>query len=765
MTGTKVLDNPAPLYSLLGGNSAIVVASNAPDEIIRAAHVLKPRLGDLIQICDGTADEVKINAALTTATGGKVVLSEGTFNIAGSIIVPSGTTLEGSGWGTKIYRITSASGATITEDLDNSETGIDVSDGSLFTAGQTIKIDTEDFFIISIAGNTLTVNTRPHNGTTAAAHSSGAAVKYEGAVVRNINTMGLVSEVSSIVVRGLWIDAGDEDADVTQTSSPGIEIRKCNNSLVEGCWVQNTQGGHPSTSDMDTYRGIGIAIDDSDDCTVRGNFATACSHGAISLRNNCNNCHIEGNHIDTTDYEGIVVCNKTFGASSATGEGCSDITIIGNHVKDFGTAGSSMGIYVEDQATTGDGNPHLRINILGNSIKRVSAGTGSGIGIVRQSGTTFTNVFNTVNGNTINGTGKGIHLSYVGNCLVSNNNVIGIITYSGIGPANCKYITITGNTSNGALDSAAGNGININTCTYCVVSGNNVIENAAPQIYLFGTSTDNQIIGNNVVGVSDKQCIYLASSGQIRNEIAENKITSAGSGNSGHAIHLVSGADYNSILNNTIGDTNASGTPTKKAIDIFSDYNIIAGNKITSVSPANSFYYAIRLETGGDYNKVLNNDVRNGYKTAGIYNTGTGNEIYANAGYIAPGEIRTVSGSLTGGAQNAILFAQQNPEAQDCFVKKVVINITTADADAANIDCGIADDASYTNGGTEFFNDLAGETIKVNDSWVVGDGGAQTKWVLWQDNASATDDWVTAKILDNDGSSIVGSYYIEYCGV
>jgi hypothetical protein len=29
---------------------------------------------------------------------------------------------------------------------------------------------------------------------------------------------------------------------------------------------------------------------------------------------------------------------------------------------------------------------------------------------------------------------------------------------------------------------------------------------------------------------------------------------------------------------------------------------------------------------------------------------------------------------------------------------------------------------------------------------------------------SATDGWVVAKILDNDGTSIAGSYYIEYVG-
>jgi len=134
-----------------------------------------------------------------------------------------------------------------------------------------------------------------------------------------------------------------------------------------------------------------------------------------------------------------------------------------------------------------------------------------------------------------------------------------------------------------------------------------------------------------------------------------------------------------------------------------------------------------------------------------------------NRGYILSGEVRTASGALTGGAANAILFSWHNPEAQDIYIKKVVITITTADADAANIDVGIADNATYTNGGTEFFDDLQGETIAVNDSWSTTEG-TQTLWVLCQDSASATDGWVVAKILDNDGTSIVGSYYIEYAG-
>jgi hypothetical protein len=134
-------------------------------------------------------------------------------------------------------------------------------------------------------------------------------------------------------------------------------------------------------------------------------------------------------------------------------------------------------------------------------------------------------------------------------------------------------------------------------------------------------------------------------------------------------------------------------------------------------------------------------------------------------GYIAPGEIHSVSGSLTAGNANAIGFAWHNPELQDIYIKKVVITVTTGGGTAgSHLDVGIADDATYTNGGTEFFNDLLLNSVQVNDSTNAADGGNQTKWVFCQDSVSATDGWVVGKILDANAASLVGSYYIEYVG-
>lgn len=63
-------------------------------------------------LCDGTADQVEINAAITAlpATGGEVVILDGTYNLTGVILVnKNNVTLSGNGNSTKLVRAFSGS--------------------------------------------------------------------------------------------------------------------------------------------------------------------------------------------------------------------------------------------------------------------------------------------------------------------------------------------------------------------------------------------------------------------------------------------------------------------------------------------------------------------------------------------------------------------------------------------------------------------------------------------------------------------------------
>ncbi len=77
-------------------------------------------------------------------------------------------------WGFKEDKETLTS--QLAEDLDTTETAVDVDDGTEFAVGQTYQIDDEDNYVQAISTNTLTVE-RAVNGTTAATHSTNAPIQ------------------------------------------------------------------------------------------------------------------------------------------------------------------------------------------------------------------------------------------------------------------------------------------------------------------------------------------------------------------------------------------------------------------------------------------------------------------------------------------------------------------------------------------------------------------------------------------------------------
>lgn len=114
-------------------------------------------------------------------------------------------------WG--YWDILDTSSATLAEDLDASETTVDVSNAAVFAAGQVIEIDSERMEISAATVNadptpdTLTV-TRAVNGTTAAAHTSGAAIRV--AVFPGI-TEAAIQQVS-LLFRGQQAPLGVQGA-------------------------------------------------------------------------------------------------------------------------------------------------------------------------------------------------------------------------------------------------------------------------------------------------------------------------------------------------------------------------------------------------------------------------------------------------------------------------------------------------------------------------------------------------------------------------
>lgn len=216
---------------------------------------------------------------------------------------------------------------------------------------------------------------------------------------------------------------------------------------------------------------------------------------------------------------------------------------------------------------------------------------------------------------------------------------------------------------------------------------------------------------------------------------------------------------FNSVQDSTIIGCISRDTTSKVDVGFYASYS----SKMTLIGcESTGTRYAVRVNPATPTVVVVGGYLE-GSSSYDIY--GIPGVMAHNVGFIAPGEVRSAYGSLTAGNANAICFSWHNPEIQDILIRKVIIEITTAGGVAgAQLDVGIADDTNGTNRGTEFFDDLDLDAAQINDSWVGGDGGTQTKWVFCEDTAAAIDDWIVGQILTQNAGALVGKYYIEYSG-
>lgn len=263
-------------------------------------------------------------------------------------------------------------------------------------------------------------------------------------------------------------------------------------------------------------------------------------------------------------------------------------------------------------------------------------------------------------------------------------------------------------------------------------------------IHLLGASDNTDISHNWFIGVDHIPVKLEPDAGIIMRSIHIND-NDFRDQNTGYPLIAIDGHATSSVRNLEIKGNQAA-------------YNINVNSFIRIGSPIDG---AIITHNDSDIAGVITNWIYNN----DLSHVGNNCVIKDNIGYIHRGEVRTASGELAAGNANAICFAWHNPENQDILVKKVVIEVTTAGGTpGSHLDVGIADDATGTNRGTEFFDDLDLNAAQIDDSWVAGDGGQQTKYVFCQDNASATDGWIVGQILDANAASLEGKYYIEYVG-
>ena len=233
--------------------SCIVVASNAKTEIKAWATTLR-NSGYPIWVCDGTDDQVEIQAAIDAlpAGGGKIALSEGEYNLSDRVNNKDNVRITGVGAATYLHN-TSAAGADriaaerqcirvegtlhgsakgrflfgdLTADASAGQPDCAVTDASVFSIGDVIEIwdsaNRETNTITNIVGNTVTmVNNLVNNYT----------VANSGQVRRgcSLTANGIWKELTITVADGSIFSAGDR---VLISEALGTNLHKKTTTMV-----------------------------------------------------------------------------------------------------------------------------------------------------------------------------------------------------------------------------------------------------------------------------------------------------------------------------------------------------------------------------------------------------------------------------------------------------------------------------------------------------------------------------------------------------
>ncbi|HIO87618.1 TPA: hypothetical protein EYN47_02270, partial [Candidatus Saccharibacteria bacterium] len=299
-------------------------------------------------VADGTSDEDEINSALTAASGGKVLLLAGTYDVDAQIAVPSNTTLSGVGTGSVITVGNSASGFNIIENSDQ------VSGNSDITV-RDLKID----------GN-----------------KTGGASNIGGI---EFDTVG--SGVGTAAINGFTIT----NVTIDDVGSDAIEADTSFNSLIENSFIFDIggEGVDLTASDRITVSGnqfFAVQIDaiflyGSDNNLIQNNLIEGVigpiDH-AILLSNGSRYNTIDGNTIINTGGYGVVASGAQYNIISNNSIKDSDLagvrlnasyhnTVTGNslHNNDAYDSGETASIEIE-------GNSDDNV-VVGNFIREDSA--------------------------------------------------------------------------------------------------------------------------------------------------------------------------------------------------------------------------------------------------------------------------------------------------------------------------------------------------------------------------------------------------------
>jgi hypothetical protein len=495
--------------------------------------------------CDGTADQVEILAAIAAlpSTGGRIILSEGTFNIAAVIaIAKDSIVLEGNGQATKLFLVNATNANVIT--IGNGATAyVNITVKNLFINGNKANQTTNGHGVRVEAGaaNTIIENVRILN--TFKDNINGQSGVVGAKIINNyLDTTGASSYnihwsgtkcicdnnyCASATSANIYFDGS------TQPSGNIISNNICTLSggqgILASSWQAVVSGNHVSEF---TFEGISSNVP----CNITGNSVYQRNGtgnlGIYIFSSDPNQC--TANTIFVYDNVSFVFTGIYCTAASST--------ITGNNIQYESSASPAhKGILLGAD----------KISCTGNSITQYQF---TGTGIVRS--------------------GNPNHLTITGNMITGFNNGIDI---TGVTYGICDGNAIRCNFGIIATDS-----------NQCIISNNSIYTNTATgsqiAIYANNASTCTITITGNSIERSGVEVIYLAK--VTKSIISNNRIFNGGRNISSAGILLTGTSTYNTIAGNTIYTSSGSYTYGIREAAAADGPNTITGNILLNWSTA-----------------------------------------------------------------------------------------------------------------------------------------------------------------------------------
>lgn len=479
------LDVSGQITGATGRSATLTVATSTSSTLAKA---------QADYLCDGTADDVEIQAALTAlpAAGGTVLLFEGTYNITAAVVMPTLSKLIGQGNGTILYLVSGSDCSVIEAGasahyveiaylaIDGNGTNQTANNYLIYlaTAGTVQYASVHHCFVHDSRQNQgINFNAGSHNVCSNNIVKNAGIRMGNGTFVCSDNYIYNLPPVvgvdaALIITGGVYSTVnGNVVWAASKTGNVGILVSAGHGVSVTGNTVITT-GTH------------GIEINNADRCVVTGNVVEGAgstnSHGGINVNSTSTENLIEGNWIKDS-IVGIRVASD-------------NNSIIDNYIYDSGIDTMQIGIKLD----TGSAESMVR----GNTIRDA---TQNGINVLASSDRS------TISGNFVADTDVG-GTTYSGIYVIAcsemniNDNHVEASGLHGIEILRSSYATLTGNVCN---NQTTGDGINVTgdatgNSDYNNITGNSCYGNGDDGIAIEGTTDANQnIVSNNkVVGNS-----------------------------------------------------------------------------------------------------------------------------------------------------------------------------------------------------------------------------------------------------------------------